>query len=358
MKIIAYYLPQFHEIKENNEWWGKGFTEWTNTKKSRSLYKNHYQPREPLNDNYYNLLDKETVKWQQEISTKNGIDGFCYYHYWFSGKKILEKPAENLLGWKEIRQNFCFCWANHDWKKTWNGTQEMLLKQEYGDEKEWEIHFEYLLQFFLDDRYIKIDGKPIFMLYRANEISRCNEMVEYWNKLALENGLPGIYVIESLNSKNEKPMLKTSDAITLREPNYSMVNINVVKKIINKIKRDYFSIPSKYNYKKLCKNSLKLQQKIKNLEKKDIHYGSFVGWDNTPRHSVRGRVAVNATPHIFKEYILNQIKIFKNRNQKEKIIFLNAWNEWAEGMYLEPDKVYRDEFLKVIKEVKVKNGRG
>lgn len=349
MKIIAYHLPQFHEIEENNRWWGKGFTEWTNTKKSKPLYKGHNQPREPLDENYYNLLDKKTMEWQQKISTENGVYGFCYYHYWFNGSKILEKPVENLLNWKDIKQNFCFCWANHDWKKTWNGTQEMLMKQEYGQKKEWKEHFEYLVKFFKDERYIKLQNKPLFVLYRAKDIIDCDEMISFWNELALENGFAGIYIVESLNVKNETSILKNSIGVTLREPNYSMVNLNIIQKVINKLKREYLSIPTKYDYEKLCKSSLKLSKKFKASEKA-LFLGSFVGWDNTPRHSIRGRVAEKSTPEKFKKYLSKQIKLSEELKQKDKIIFLNAWNEWAEGMYLEPDKKIGFGFLKALKE--------
>ncbi|MGL5963174.1 MAG: glycosyltransferase WbsX family protein [Fusobacteriaceae bacterium] len=354
MKIIAYYLPQFHEVEENNTWWGKGFTEWTNTRKTKPLYKGHNQPKEPLNDNYYNLLDKETMEWQQKISTENGVYGFCYYHYWFKGKKLLEKPIENLLKWKDINQKFCFCWANHDWKKTWNGTQEMLMKQEYGIQKDWESHFNYLLQFFKDERYIKINNKPIFMLYRAKDILNCEEMINFWNNLATKNGFSGIYIIESLNLKNEKSYLKNSKAVALREPNYSMINLNIAQKFINKIKREYFSEPSKYNYSNLCKSSIKLLEKIE-ISNKAVFFGSFVGWDNTPRHSIRGRIAENSTPEEFKKYISQQIRISKTKKIEEQIIFLNAWNEWAEGMYLEPDKRFKYGFLNALKEALEEN---
>ncbi len=188
MKILAYYLPQFHEIEENNKWWGKGFTEWTNVKKGKKLFKTQNQPFVPLNNNYYNLLNKETVKWQTELAKKYGVYGFCYYHYWFEGKKLLEKPVENLLKWKNIDQKFCFCWANHSWKKTWNGLNEILMEQKYGNEDSWNKHFDYLLQFFKDERYIKIDNKPIFMIFKLKDIKDINEMLDFFNKKCIENG--------------------------------------------------------------------------------------------------------------------------------------------------------------------------
>lgn len=140
-KLIAFHLPQFHSIPENDEWWGKGFTEWVNTKKATASFSGHYQPREPLNDNYYDMLDYETRKWQADIAKKNGIYGFCYYHYWFNGKLLLEKPLEMLSNEKDIDMNYCFCWANEPWTRAWDGSEkEVIMPQEYGKEEEWESH--------------------------------------------------------------------------------------------------------------------------------------------------------------------------------------------------------------------------
>ncbi len=243
MKIIAYYLPQFHEIEENNKWWGKGFTEWTNIKSAKKLYLKHIQPKKPLNKNYYNLLNKETVEWQTNLAVKYGIYGFCYYHYWFNGRKILEKPAENLLKWKDINQKFCFCWANHSWRKTWNGTNQTLLEQLYGNEKEWKDHFNYLLKFFNDSRYIKIDNKPILILFRSKEIPMLDERIKFYTEEAKKNGFNGIFIIESLNLKKEYKKSNFSSAVVLREPNLGIVSSNYflrfMYKILRKLKNIY-----------------------------------------------------------------------------------------------------------------------
>lgn len=189
MKVIAFYLPQFHNIPENDEWWGDGFTEWVNVKKSKPLYEGHYQPRVPLNENYYNLLDDNVKKWQVDLAKKYGIYGFCYYHYWFSGHMLLEKPMEQMLANKEIDLPFCVCWANEPWTKAWVGdAKKVLIPQNYGREKEWREHFDYLLPFFKDERYITVDGRPLFVLYRPEIVGCLNEMLDYWNKLAKENG--------------------------------------------------------------------------------------------------------------------------------------------------------------------------
>ena len=188
MKIIAFYLPQFHNIPENDEWWGDGFTEWTNVKKAKPLYEGHMQPRVPLGGNYYNLLDDNVKIWQADLAKKYGVYGFCYYHYWFNGKMLLEKPMEQMLANKEVDIPFCICWANEPWTKAWVGDErKLLIAQEYGQEEEWKQHFMYLLPFFKDERYITKNGKPLFVFYRPDIVPCMKEMIETWDKLAKEN---------------------------------------------------------------------------------------------------------------------------------------------------------------------------
>lgn len=350
MKIIAYFLPQFHEIEENNKWWGNGFTEWINVKKGKKLFKNQYQPFVPLN-NYYNLLNKKTVEWQTELAKKYGVYGFCYYHYYFEGKLLLEKPAENLLKWKDINQKFCFCWANHSWKKTWNGLNEILIEQTYGNENEWNKHFNYLLQFFKDERYIKIDNKPIFMIYSPEDVKKLDERIKFFSKKCIENGFSGIYLIESKNTiKNLKLISPESSAQVLREPNCCLTKRffweKVFQKLKSKFQKNYLYFVQKYNYLRFVNYSIEISAKYVN--KKTLP-GIFTSWDNTSRHGRRGYVIEGSTPKLFKEYLLEQKNIMKERNVE--YIFLNAWNEWAEGMYLEPDEKYKYGYLEAIKEV-------
>lgn len=192
MKIIAFYLPQFHNIPENDEWWGDGFTEWVNVKKAKPLYEGHVQPKEPLDDNYYNLTDDDVKVWQSKLAKKYGVYGFCYYHYWFNGKLLLEKPMEQMLANPEIDTPFCICWANEAWTKAWVNSTKMLIPQKYGEKKEWKEHFDYMLKFFKDDRYIKCDGKPLLVIYKPELIECGNEMIDYFQELAKEAGFPGL----------------------------------------------------------------------------------------------------------------------------------------------------------------------
>ena len=183
MKVLALYLPQYHCFKENDEWWGKGFTEWTNTKKAKPLYRNHYQPKEPLNDNYYDLSNVDVMINQAKLAKKYGVSGFVYYHYWFNGKKLMEKPLELMRKNKGVDMNYCLSWANEPWTRSWDGkAKEILIDQCYGDKSDWTKHYNYLSNFFSDDRYIKIDNKPVLFIYRINSIENHDEMISLWKK--------------------------------------------------------------------------------------------------------------------------------------------------------------------------------
>lgn len=196
-QIVAFHLPQFHTFPENDEWWGKGFTEWVNVKNAKPLYKGHNQPRVPLNNNYYDLSKIENMVAQMDLAREYGIHAFCYYHYWFDGKLLLHKPLEAIRDYQGVKLNYFLCWANEPWARTWDGHEtDVLMPQRYGDRPEWERHFEYLLSFFKDQYYEKIDNKPVLVLYRCTSIPKCEEMIACWNQLCKQNGFDGIYIIE------------------------------------------------------------------------------------------------------------------------------------------------------------------
>jgi len=349
MKILAFYLPQFHEIPENNEWWGKGFTDWTNVKKAKPLFEGHQQPREPLNNNYYNLSDVEVMKWQSKIAQEHGIYGFCYYHYWFNGKLLLEKPLENMLQDKEVTIPFCFSWANEPWARTWDGQNlNVLMAQEYGSEKEWKEHFDYLLQFFKDERYIKVDNKPMLLIYRTENIPNVNKMYDYWEKIAVQNGFNGIYLVETLNSFQNVPLVQKSSAVVEFEPMYTVNKfISIKQKIIDKINSLIFykGITTR-NYDYIW--NLIINREYQTFEKRKTFLGSFVNWDNTARKGIKGLVFKGMSSTKFKYYFARQVE--KAKQNYSEYIFINAWNEWAEGTYLEPDKKHGHEYLKATKD--------
>lgn len=363
MKVIAFYLPQFHSIPENDKWWGKGFTEWVNVKKATSLFPNHYQPRVPLNKNYYNLLDPETMKWQVELANEYGIYGFCFYHYWFSGKKLLEKPVEAFLQRKELDTHFCLCWANESWTNTWaNGSADVIMQQSYGGKNEWKEHFDYLLDYFKDDRYIVNNNKPLLVIYRPELIDCLDEMLTYWNQLAKQNGFDGMeYAYQNVSyylSSNRNDEL-FSYAIEY-QPNWVFALKNL--SLLQRIKKDFLVFVEK----RLKFNMREKLQVLKGLQRCDYaeiwNYilnskpntsisvpCAFVDWDNTPRKGKRGMVVENANPVDFKKFF-TQLLDKAEREFKQDMVFIFAWNEWAEGGYLEPDEKYRYEYLKAIKD--------
>ena len=348
-KLLAFYLPQFHEIPENNEWWGKGFTDWTNVKKAETLVANQYQPREPLNDNYYDLSDVEVMKWQSKIAQEHGIYGFCYYHYWFNGKLLLEKPLENMLKDKEVTIPFCFSWANEPWARTWDGQNtNILMAQEYGSEKEWEEHFNYLNQFFKDERYIKVNNKPMLLIYRTEHIPNVNKMVEFWDKLALENGFDGIYLVETLTIFQNDSFVDKSSAVVEFEPMFTMSSdLSFFQKVYDQLLSYTNKGLRSKSYDAVWKTILK--RKNKNSKNKKVFLGGFVDWDNTARKGNKGLYYRNMNTDKFKTYFAQQYA--KAKKQESDYLFINAWNEWAEGTYLEPDKKCGYEILENIKDI-------
>ncbi|MCD8100238.1 MAG: glycoside hydrolase family 99-like domain-containing protein [Oscillospiraceae bacterium] len=367
MKIIAFYLPQFHNIPENDEWWGKGFTEWVNVKKAKPLYEGHIQPRIPLNKNYYNLLDEDVQKWQVRLAKEYGIYGFCYYHYWFDGHLLLEKPMENMLKNSDIDLPFCICWANEAWTRAWVGETKTLIPQRYGTKKEWKEHFDYLLPFLKDERYIKDDeGKPIFVIYRPEIIEVLNEMLDFWNELSIANGLPGIsFAYQQLNFD----LMKDRDDSRFKyniefQPMYCFYDLTSQKySFLRKAKRWLVAFVEKHTGKDIRQlgrgNNLVGFNRISyddawkailahNPESNKCIPGAFVDWDNTPRHGDRGRIYTGASPEKFEEYLKQLIVIAKEKYKKD-MIFIDAWNEWAEGAYLEPDERFEYGYLEAIR---------
>lgn len=348
VKIISMYLPQFYRVKENDEWWGEGFTEWTAVKQAVALFDGHYQPRVPLNNNYYNLLDKKTMQWQANLMRKYGIDGQCIYHYWFKeGRQVLEKPAQNLLKWADVDMLFCFCWANESWARTWSGLKNtnawsvkqepeqqddnngLLLEQYYGTEEDWRKHFDYLLDFFKDERYIKIENKPVFMIYKVSDMYCLQEMMDVWRKQAEEAGFSGIYLIGA----NVKYSSDAIDMVLLSEPGHALKMLKKSSKSQEETFRcDYSNVWDEI----LCYST----------EEKRISIQGFVDRDDTPRNGQKGWVVENARPELFQKYLSELIA--KNMSNGCDITFINAWNEWGEGMYLEPDKKNGYAFLEGV----------
>ena len=370
MKIIPLYLPQFHTIPENDEWWGKGFTEWVNVRDAKPLFEGHNQPRVPLNNNYYDLSDIETLKWQCRIAKEYGIYGFCMYHYWFNGHLLLEKPMEMLLAHPEIDIKYCVSWANHDWTDAWkasNRQPKVLIAHNFDDEKDWVDHFNYLLPFFKDPRYMTENNKPLMVIYIPNIIRKLKKMLDVWSQMARDNGFDGLtFIYQSAASSFDNSWDHSLfDYGVEMNPGY----VGLANRQKNS---SFFPKLMKYSHeiKRFLhiRRSLLPQKKLTEVSKADYDYTwqrilelrpisnapkmipcAFTDWDNTPRHKERGYLFQGVSPDKFKSYFKQLIDNTKNFYDTD-MIFVFAWNEWAEGGYLEPDEKNGFAFLEAIKE--------
>lgn len=350
-KTIVVYLPQFHETYDNNMWWGKGFTDWKTVKEAEKYFDSHNAPWKPLNDNYYNLDNYDVMKWQANLAKEYCIDGFCFYHYYFAnGNKELEKPAENLLNWKDLDMPFCFNWANESWIRSWskvngnvwsekyeksetNLNKGILIEQDYGNKVEWKKHFEYLLPFFMDSRYITIQNKPLFIFYKPNDIQKLDEMVRYWRDLATEAGLAGLYLVGANSSVADSEL----DASLVYEPRTSINSLNKSNKVV--IKNGVRC----YEYNELWNSILEDREYIGCK----TYFSGVIGYDDTPRRGSSGECVIGRTPKLYEKGLKKLIE--KSWKIGNEILILNAWNEWGEGMYLEPDEKEKYMYLEATK---------
>lgn len=352
MRALALYLPQYHQIPENDEWWGEGYTEWTAVRDAKSMYRNHVQPKVPLNSNYYDLVKDgvNTWTWQADLANRSGIYGFCIYHYWFNGKLLLERPMEILLENSQIKLRYCICWANEPWARTWDGKPtSVLMNQVYGGERDIVDHFNYLLQFFKDDRYIKINNKPMVNLYRSVNITYLDEMITIWNKKAIENGFDGIYWVSALTSEKNDDREELFDHYYYFEPGFTLKNdIGSLNRMGYLIQSELRHLVNKFRKIKTVERRININILWRRIEKRTlspkISPGTVVSWDNTPRKKEMGTVISHSTPAGFER----NIKVLESLYPKEEFLYINAWNEWGEGTYLEPDEQFKDGYLKAV----------
>lgn len=350
---IAIYLPQYHPMPLNDEAWGKGFTEWTNVAKARPRYPNHYQPQIPADLGFYDLRLEASRLAQAEMAKEYGIDGFCYYHYWFTGKQIMETPFNAVLSSGKPNFPFMLCWANENWTKTWEGkSDELLISQDYSEEDD-RKHIKELIPAFKDKRYIKIDGKPVFMIYKSTNIPDPKRTIDIFREEAYKEGLE-LYLIrvESYNICGAKYLKCGFDAAMEFQPQCMHGYGKTKKRILyasNKMLKyltGEYRIPSVFSYKKYSKYISK--QPIANYKQYPC---VMPGWDNSPRKGKKVFFGFYGnTPALFKDWLLATYKKFSPYSKEENLIFLNAWNEWAEGNHLEPDIKWGRKFLEAIVE--------
>jgi hypothetical protein len=371
-------LPQYHPIPENDQWWGKGFTEWTNVGKAKPLFSNHYQPRVPADLGYYDLRLPEVREEQAQMAKAAGIEGFCYYHYWFgNNKQLLEQPFNEVLSSGKPDYPFCLCWANHTWSnKTWEKSSVLkndtiLIEQQYLGRQDYISHFEKVLPAFKDKRYIKIENKPVFCIYDPYSFEDVVEFMRVWRKLAIDNGLEGVYFIGMTSSTlsfkiDEKgkrtpslPNLKSSaeiynyilnlgfDAVnSFGKRRAEMINDGMISDLIKTfLKRKGIQVGvKKYNYLPTVNNYFAPEDVWEN-----VYPTILPQWDRTARVGNADGVYVNSTPQNFGKHVRAAIDLIKNKELEHRILFLKSWNEWAEGNYMEPDLKYGKGYIEVLK---------
>lgn len=342
LQVIAYYLPQFHAIPENDEWWGKGFTEWVNVKKAKPLFKGHNQPKVPSNElGYYNLLDQSVQRKQGELARAAGVTGFCYWHYWFgNGAELLEKPFRMVLADKDNTMPFCLGWANESWKaKQWRKDglgDKILIEQVYSGDEDYENHFFAYLEAFKDPRYIKIEGKPVFLIYRPHLIPDLKYFISFWNKLAIENGLDGFYFIASLSNDlgNIQTYRKNGcNAVTNVRMNFN--NFKGLFKAYVMIKNFFLNRPMRtIDYDDTITRCYTKQD-----VRKGIIPAVYPNWDHSARSGKKCTILHNSNPNSFGKQVRHVLKLLKG-SPVPQILFIKSWNEWGEGNYMEPDAIY------------------
>lgn len=354
LRAIAFYLPQFHPIPENDEWWGKGFTEWTNVTKTKPRFKGHYQPQLPADMGFYDLRLNESLVNQTNLAKEYGIDGFCFHHYWFSGKKLLEKPLENLLKLKTPDFPFCFCWANENWTRNWDGqNKKILIQQNYSDDDDI-AHFNYLADFFRDERYIKVDGKPVFLVYRPEVIPNIRQRTEKWRKEVRKYGFDDIYLIFTESFiRNINPNNYGFDATFAFQPNWHSLPKAIKPILKDKLATRLGFVASTFSKNRIYhyEEFIEIQMKLTINREFKTYLGVTPSWDNSARRKIDAMIFIKSKPQLYGKWLKHLVDSFYPFSKDENFIFINAWNEWAEGNHLEPCQKWGRKYLEATKDV-------
>lgn len=347
-RVIAFHLPQFHPTPENDQWWGKGFTEWTNVARAQPLFPGHYQPHVPADLGFYDLRLPEARVAQASLAREYGIEGFCYYHYWFGGRRILERPVNEILSSQEPDFPFCLCWANHSWNTAWQGTSETLIEQTYPGWDDHAAHFDWLLQAFSDPRYLRLDDKPIFVIYKPDDIPDVHKLTDFWRTRAAAAGLPGLHLVgvshrdEAWDPRERGLDASTMQALPRRDGRIPRRYLSTKLKLLLEGNKHELTI---WDYAEVMPMLLR----SKPAPWAD-HPLVLPNWDNTPRSAMRGIVFHDATPELFRGVLRKAVEQVGDQPPAQRIVFLKAWNEWAEGNHVEPDQKWGRAWLEVIRD--------
>lgn len=358
VRIIVFYLPQFHPIPENNHWWGNGFTDWTNVTRARSLFPGHYQPHVPCDLGFYDLREPETRTAQAKLAEKYQIEGFCYWHYWFHGRRLLQRPFEEVLASGEPEFPFCLAWANESWTKRWLGEKKDLLQEQTYSQEDDINHARFLVKVFSDSRYLQVNRRPLFLIYRPHDLPNPQKTADIFRNECVKSGISEPYLI-GINAHCRHVDCRTLgfDGTVNFEPQLGVLpnafndRISIVKTIRNLRFGAGNPMLKIYDYTEA--------RKLMGHHKKEfpLYPCIFVRWDNTPRRGSRGIVIVNSEPENFALGLSEIIRAIIDKPFDNRLVFINAWNEWAEGNHLEPDLKYGRGYLDAVKKVNTVAGR-
>lgn len=348
-RAIAFYLPQFHPIPENDEWWGPGFTEWTNAAKARPLFRGHVQPHLPGELGFYDLRLPDARQAQGDIAVEHGIEAFCYWHYWFgAGSRILERPFAEVLAAGSPSVKFCLGWANQTWTGIWHGAPGRILREQtYPGPEDDRAHFESILPALRDERYLRVDGRPVFYVFRPEELPDARAFVDRWQQMAKDAGLGGMYLVAEVSdllgqgSRYTKTAEDGFDAgayvrLPASRDSASMLRMKVRRKLGGPEVYPYSTDPALWDAVRADRT---LQPSV------------YPNWDNTPRSGSRGTVLTGSAPTRFAENLAHAVDTVADRPAEERLLWIKSWNEWAEGNYLEPDLDHGREWLTALASV-------
>ena len=347
LRALAIHLPQFHPVRDNDERRGQGFTEWTNVAKAKPRFPGHYQPQLPADLGFYDLRVPETRQLQADLARQYGISGFCYYHYWFNGRRILERPVEEILRSGQPDFPFCLCWANENWSRRWDGSeQEVLLHQEYSKQDDLD-HIRVLAEYFADSRYIRVDGKPVFIVYRSELFPNIKETLTTWREEAQRLGIGELYLMRMESfSRDVNPHELGFDAAVEFQPNWGHMPPRLfgsfARRVVRKlrIKESFYVKDAVYDYGHLTRNM---------MSKPPVEYKRFPGvmpaWDNSARRKQAATIITDSTPELYEAWLRDTVQKFIPYSPEENFVFINAWNEWAEGNHLEPCQRWGRKYL-------------
>lgn len=350
VRAIAFYLPQFHPIPENDEWWGAGFTEWTNTAKARPLFPGHHQPHLPADLGFYDLRLPEARDAQADLAARYGIEAFCYWHYWFGdGRRILERPFAEVLSSGSPSLSFCLGWANQTWTGIWHGAADRVLaEQRYPGPADDRAHFDAVLPAFRDHRYLRVDGRPVFYVFRPEELPDPAAFVDRWQEMARQAGLDGLYLVAEVSDLGGLGPRYTRHAedgfdvgVYMRLP-YRATRVSSLRM---RLGRKALRLPEVWAY---SPTPLPWPPRTPNPDR--LQPCVYPNWDNSPRSGRRGVVLTGSTPEKFRAHVRQAVTVLEGRPRDERLLWVKSWNEWAEGNYLEPDLEVGHARLQVISE--------